>query len=141
MTMALGQERYVGRQPHLRLVAELVDKTRQGSGGLLLVSGEPGLGKTRLAEEATRLASAAGLAVAWGQSAEAEGAPPYLPWTQIFTQLGSSFLRQRALESRNASRAEASRFRVFDRAVDVLRESSTGGPLLLVLDDLHAADA
>lgn len=139
--MALGQERYIGRQPHLRLVAELVDKTRQGSGGLLLVSGEPGLGKTRLAEEATRLASAAGLAVAWGQSADADGAPPYLPWTQIFTQLGSSFLRRRALESRNASRAEASRFRVFDRAVDVLRESSAGGPLLLVLDDLHAADA
>jgi len=88
--IGLGRDLYVGRRDHLDEVTRVLQSARLGSGGLVLVSGDPGMGKTRLAEETTHIAEAAGLGLGWGQCAEAEGAPPYLPWTQALRQLAAA---------------------------------------------------
>ncbi|MDQ4010095.1 MAG: ATP-binding protein [Actinomycetota bacterium] len=50
---------------------------------VVLCRGEPGIGKTRMAEELTGLAATRGVPVAWGPAAESSGAPPYWPWRQV----------------------------------------------------------
>src|SRR4029079_17309191 len=54
-----------------------------GQGGLVLLVGEPGIGKTRLADEASDDARALGFDVVWGRCWEGEAPPAYLPWTQV----------------------------------------------------------
>src|SRR5256885_8551618 len=52
-------------------------------GRLMLIAGEPGIGKTRLAEELCAVGEARGARVAWGRCWEGGGAPAYWPWVQI----------------------------------------------------------
>ena len=138
---------------------------RDGRGGVFLVSGEPGIGKTRLADEVAAHARDHGHAVLRGRCWEAGGAPAYWPWVQLLRactrslepdQLracvgsGGPELAELLPELREVlgdiprpvvRDPEALRFRLFD-AVDVLpgRVAATERPLLVVLDDLHAAD-
>jgi tetratricopeptide (TPR) repeat protein len=73
----------VGREGELaELRAGLADVTA-GHGHLFLLSGEPGIGKTRLADEFGRFAVAQGVRVAWGRCWEGGGAPAYWPWIQV----------------------------------------------------------
>ena len=73
---------FVGRERELaELRAGLGDLTT-GHGHLFLLSGEPGIGKTRLADEFGRMAVAQGVRVAWGRCWEGGGAPAYWPWIQ-----------------------------------------------------------
>ena len=58
-----------------------------GRGGLHLIVGEAGIGKTRLADEVAARAEADGIAALWGRCWEAEGRPPYWPWVQILREL------------------------------------------------------
>lgn len=78
----------VGRRRELDAVREWLDAARGGDGRLVLCVGEPGIGKTRLAQELAGLALATGTAVAWGCCAEAEGAPAFWPWRQVLRSLG-----------------------------------------------------
>jgi tetratricopeptide (TPR) repeat protein len=73
----------VGRARELGEVTSVLDRARAGSGGLALVTGEPGIGKTRLVEEVAAQAGAAGVAVFWGTCFEDEGAPAYWVWAQL----------------------------------------------------------
>jgi eukaryotic-like serine/threonine-protein kinase len=74
---------FVGRERELaELRAGLAD-VRAGHGRLFLLSGEPGIGKTRLADEFARLAVAQATRVAWGRCWEGDGAPAYWPWIQV----------------------------------------------------------
>ena len=139
--IGLARDVYVGRRGHLDDVTGLIRSARQGSGGLLLVSGDPGMGKTRLAEEATHIAETAGLGVGWGQCPEAEGAPPYLPWTQVLRQLTAAVPGVQLPDWRHRGSEETSRFQLFEDALEVLREVSVGRPALIVLDDIQWADA
>jgi predicted ATPase len=59
-------------------------------GAMLLVSGEPGIGTTRLVEEIVVLARARGCRSAWATAWQGEGAPPLWPWVQILRQLAGS---------------------------------------------------
>jgi len=132
---------YVGRRGHLDSLGGLIQSARQGSGGLLLVSGDPGMGKTRLAEEATHMAEAAGLGVGWGQCSEAAGAPPYLPWTHVLRQLTAAVPSMQPPDWRHRGNEDASRFQLFEEALEVMRQVSAGRPALIVLDDIQWADA
>jgi predicted ATPase len=79
-----GGPRFVGRDAELAtLEGALADAANGRSGGLVLISGEPGIGKTTLAATFARRARGQGAQVAWGGAWEEGGAPPYWPWIQV----------------------------------------------------------
>src|SRR5829696_5261997 len=73
---------FVGRSRELALLRERLAAAVQGHGGVTLLLGEPGIGKTRLAEELGAAAEAQGARVLWGRCWEGEGAPAFWPWVQ-----------------------------------------------------------
>ena len=72
-------DRMVGRQRELDALRAWDGAARDGAGRLVLCAGEPGIGKTRPAQELAGVALARGMAVAWGRCVEAEGAPAFWP--------------------------------------------------------------
>jgi DNA-binding SARP family transcriptional activator len=155
---------FVGREAELaELLGGLEDALAQ-RGRLFLLVGEPGIGKSRLAEELIRRARGRRVQVLIGRCWEAGGAPAYWPWVQALrgyvrdadpetlrAQLGSGAaeLAQILPELREilpglpepaSLESESARFRLFDASAAVLRSASESRPILLVLDDLHAAD-
>src|SRR5919197_1283339 len=156
---------FVGREPELAELMAGLDDALAGRGRLFLVVGEPGIGKSRLADEVMRHARARGARVLVGRCWEAGGAPAYWPWLQalraavrdtdsaaLLAHLGAGAaqlaqilpeLRQRFpdLPEPPALESEAARFRLFDATAEFLGNISQAPPTVLVLDDLHAADA
>jgi DNA-binding SARP family transcriptional activator len=153
----------VGRAAQLGVIDRALAGTSSGRGRIVLVAGEPGIGKTRLAEEAARRARASGVAVAWGRSDQDAGAPPFWPWTQVLRSLlgdGAAGSTGAGLDTHAAELApilpelasggprapapvvdpEAARFRLCQAATTALLELASGRRLLVVLDDLQWAD-
>jgi DNA-binding SARP family transcriptional activator/tetratricopeptide (TPR) repeat protein len=155
---------FVGRVNELAEVAAALDEALAGRGGLIFLVGEPGIGKSRLSEELMRSARARGALTLVGRCWEAGGAPAYWPWVQslrsyirsapparLREELGSSTgeLTQLFPELKElvpdvpeppASDAESARFRLFDAVSTLIRNAAKRQALVLVLDDLHAAD-
>src|SRR5205823_3018429 len=77
---------YVGRENERAELAGGLDQACQGNGRLVLIGGEPGVGKTRLTEEAGADAGRRGVQVLVGRCYEIEGAPPYVPFVEMFEQ-------------------------------------------------------
>src|SRR5580704_7253175 len=73
----------VGRACELHAFQAAFDRMLAGRHELVLISGEPGIGKTRCAEALADLAEDQGALVLWGRCREESGAPPYWPWVQI----------------------------------------------------------
>ena len=129
------------------LLASL-DEAEAGRGGLILLGGEPGIGKSRLADEVAVNARGRGSVVLWGRGWEDAGAPPYWPWVQVLRsyfrqtdvdvarrQLGSAAadLAQMLPEVRDlipdlaapaAGESDAARFQLFDSATSYLRSAA-----------------
>src|SRR5438552_17817424 len=78
---------FVGRERELGQIGAALDEVAGGRGRLLLLAGEPGIGKTSLADSATAEAAGRGFAVLWGRCWEAGGAPAYWPWLEILSAL------------------------------------------------------
>ena len=74
---------FVGRERELDRLRETADEAFAGRGSVVMLIGEPGIGKTRTAQELETYARMRGATVAWGRSYESAGAPAYWPWTQI----------------------------------------------------------
>lgn len=154
-----------GRDTERRLFAEAIDDLLRGRSRLVLVGGEAGIGKTRLADEAAELARSREACVLWGSCWENEGAPPLWPWRRIVAALASkltpSQLREdlghdagvlasafpeldpgsrAAVPTSPPSSAEV-RFGLFEALASFFARVSRRFPLMLVLDDLHWADA
>src|SRR5215204_4636812 len=72
----------VQRDDQLAALEDALMAAYRGDGGLAVLSGEAGIGKTRLANELTRLARQLGCAVLWGTCSEAELSLPYLPFVE-----------------------------------------------------------
>lgn len=154
---------FVGRIPELATLIHLLETAERGRGSIVLLTGEPGIGKTRTAEELCLTAEAHGATVFWGQCFEGEGAPVFWPWVQILRTwvrsqelptlravLGSEAgdvaqivpdIRARLPELPEPAplHPAQARFRLFDSIATVLRRMASG-PIVLVLDDLHWAD-
>lgn len=107
---------------------------------MLLLVGEPGIGKTRLAAEVVGLARERGARTVWATAWRGDGAPPLWPWVQILRQLTGSAtaLDQPPPESPTAS--SAARFAQFEAILEQLLHAASAAPLVVVIDDLHWAD-
>src|SRR6185295_1729008 len=75
--------KFVGRGEELHLLRTALDESVAGSGRLILLAGEPGIGKTRTAQELTAHAARGGVRVHTGRCHGGEGAPAYWPWIQV----------------------------------------------------------
>lgn len=96
----LVRDTFVGRERESAELLHALDETRDGRGRLFLISGEPGIGKTRLAEEVAREAVGRGMRAVWGRCWEGDGAPAYWPWIQVIRALiGSANSPERRLLS------------------------------------------
>ena len=163
--MGQGSVGFVGRARELADLRAGVDEALAGRGAVWLLCGEPGIGKSRLADEVAR--GTRGAAVLWGRSWEAGGAPAYWPWTQVLRAL---FRRRELRELLSGERAavlaqlvpelapdraprldgaldgapalppEHARFQLMEAVAAALCDASAEQPLLLVFEDLHAAD-
>jgi DNA-binding SARP family transcriptional activator len=120
-----------GHAEELELLEAGLDDALAGRGRLFVVVGDAGAGKTRLADELASSAKQRGTRILWGRGWAGGGAPPYWPWTQA--------LRDSLPDASPPDEPEA-QFRFFEAVTEALRALATAQPLLLVLDDLHAAD-
>jgi len=75
--------RFVGREHELALLRQALDDARDGHGRLVMLVGEPGIGKATLAGEFERIARQHGAQVLWGRCWEGDGAPAFWPWVQV----------------------------------------------------------
>ena len=73
----------LGRARELADLEGALDQAIAGHGSVFLMSGEAGIGKSRLAEEIARFAERRGATVLWGRASEVAGAPPCWPWVQL----------------------------------------------------------
>jgi DNA-binding SARP family transcriptional activator/tetratricopeptide (TPR) repeat protein len=156
---------FVGRELELAELVGGLDDVFAGHGRLFLLAGEPGIGKSRLADELITHAKGRAARVLVGRCWEAGGAPAYWPWTQalrayvresdataLAAQLGAGArelaqivpdLRRRLpdLSPPAGVEPEGARFRLFEAIAEFLRNAGEERPIVLMLDDLHAADA
>jgi DNA-binding SARP family transcriptional activator len=125
-----------GRDEELTALTGLVDQVVAGAGSLAFVAltGEPGIGKSRLAIEVATYADEQGVTIAWGRCSQDDGAPALWPWATVLERLGS------ALPSTDDGGDGAAAFRAWEIVVQTVISAAEKGPLLLVLDDLHWAD-
>ncbi|NEK58947.1 AAA family ATPase [Geodermatophilus sabuli] len=132
-----GAEALVGREAELAHLRTVADQVAGGRPAVVVLGGEPGIGKTRLAEAAADACLAAGWSVAWSRCADDAGAPALWPWTQVLEQLGQEELTPPPDDP--GADADAARFRLFQDLRTRLTAAITR-PVLVVLDDLQGAD-
>ncbi|MDA1257565.1 MAG: AAA family ATPase [Chloroflexi bacterium] len=156
---------FVGRQQEMDQLKAALEEVLGGRGRLIALSGEPGIGKTRTAEELATYAGLRGARVMWGRCYETGGQPPYWPWVQAIRsyvreidpdelrrQMGSSASVVAEIVTDVKERLpdvppppqlddpDSARFRLFDSMTSFLKTASQTRPLVLILDDLHWSD-
>lgn len=124
----------VGRDGEIARLRAALQQTLEGHGGLVLVSGDGGIGKTALAEELAAEARTTGALTVWGRCLEGEGAPAYWPWAQVLRAMPGG------AELPDGGGTQAERFQFFEWATGLLKKTSADRGMLVVLDDLHWAD-
>jgi DNA-binding winged helix-turn-helix (wHTH) protein len=147
----VGATSYVGQRSLLAELEQALSEVKAGRGALLLLEGEPGIGKSRAIDEIARLAGGLGLSVVSGGASPQEGAPPFWPWIEVFRGLAGirpvADLRADAPHLLKAGAeltirpSEPSRFRQFKAAARCLERSAEHGAIAVLLEDLHEAGA
>jgi hypothetical protein len=141
----------VGRD---QVVAQLelgLDAAAEGRGRLVLIAGEPGIGKTTVLSALADQAVARSATVTWGQCWDGEGVPAFWPWMQVVRAVaphsGEDLGEVRRLMPESGGLSEpavdggsAARFGLFDAVVRLLADAARGHGLVVVLDDLQWAD-
>lgn len=160
---SLPRAPYVGRADERALMERSRAGARASARQVVLLSGEPGIGKTRLASYAALGASAEGFGVCWGACSE-DLAAPYEPWIEVCSQLVEhapgdvldGYVAAHGGEigrlARNLARRvpdapapqstdpETERFLLFTAVGELLIAVARSQPLCVVLDDFHWAD-
>ena len=156
---------FTGRTAELGRLERRLEEARGGRGGVAMLVGEPGIGKTRTLEEFAETARAQEAVVLWGRCYEGEAARPYGPFVETLTQyartaplealradVGGSAsplvrlvpgLRERLpdLLGPDALKPDEERTRLIDAVTQFWLAVAARTPVVLVLDDLHWADA
>jgi tetratricopeptide (TPR) repeat protein len=152
----VARDAFVGRKTELDELSRAIEDAREGRGSIVLLAGEPGIGKTRLATRAADAACARGARVVWGSCWEGPAAP-FWPWVQVLRELsrdvddapdavkhlaGDMAATQPAADAPSeGGDANLVRFALFDAVTTFLKLEASREPLVCVLDDLHWADA
>jgi DNA-binding CsgD family transcriptional regulator len=155
---------FIGRHREMAMLRSSLEQAISGRGQIAMLAGEPGIGKTRVAQELATVAESHDAEVFWGYCYEGEGAPPYWPWLQIIRShinqldavsieavMGSAVeaigeivpeLRSKLpdLGSPPTFDPDSARFRLFDSITTYLKNASADSSLVLILEDLHWAD-
>lgn len=159
---------FVGRQQELAVLGARLSEAVAGQGGVALVAGEAGIGKTRTVRAFADAAGPRGTLVLWGRCYEGEWSPPFAPWVEaiggfvrasdpervrdalgLAAPSGATSLAQLVpdlaplvadLPALVALGPDEERFRLFDAVVRFLLRLAARQPLVIVLDDLHWAD-
>ncbi|SFR29104.1 Transcriptional regulatory protein, C terminal [Lentzea waywayandensis] len=146
----------VGRTEELAALRQAVEAAFTGRTGLAVVEGEPGVGKTRLLEEAAADANRRGALVVWASCLEGDGAPSMWPWEQALTTVLDSLpaparekwlggelgglLEERDDHAAPAASGSRAQFRLFEQVVTVVGQAVGQRPVVLIIDDLQWAD-
>jgi DNA-binding winged helix-turn-helix (wHTH) protein len=152
---------FVGHAPAMERLRAALEGALAGRGRTVLLAGEPGIGKTRTAEELAAEARRRHAMVLIGRATEGDGAPAFWPWVQILrASLARSGARHAGTPAAteiaavlgelqgsgeraghpSAREAEQARFRLFDRLTAAMGQLAERQGLVVVLDDLHWAD-
>jgi tetratricopeptide (TPR) repeat protein len=155
---------FVGRERELGELRAGLDDALSGRGRLMVLVGEAGIGKTRIADEFATYARLRGAQVLWGRCYDAEAAPALWAWTQVIrsyvhdrdpatvaAEMGSGAADIAAVVSEVRELVpglpapqpldpEQERFRLFESIATFLRNATGRQPLVLILDDLHRVD-
>ena len=129
---------FVGRERELIELELTLGDLVAGKGGLVLVSGEAGIGKSRLCQEVADRAEARGVKVGWGRCWESGTQPPFAPWEQLLRQVAEGTIAEVPVSPTDDP--DLVRMRYFDEVVAQVRSVAARHPLLVVVDDLHWAD-
>jgi DNA-binding CsgD family transcriptional regulator/tetratricopeptide (TPR) repeat protein len=131
---ARASEVFVGRTRELEELERALDATRAGNGATVLVAGEAGIGKSRLASELGKLARDAGFEVLLGRSIDLVGTElPFQPFVEALRPLGEPRLLD--------EQTPGSQLRVFENTLALVTNRACAAPVMLVLEDLHWADS
>jgi len=161
---AAGWGHFVGRSDELAELRAAMDDTLSGRSRLVMVVGEPGIGKTRLSEELATYAALRGAQICWGRCYEGELGVPYRPFVEALR----AYVRERPDDELRAElstgapevatlvsdlrerfpdlplspplEGDAERLRLFEGVTTFLHNATATQPLVLLLDDLHWAD-
>jgi tetratricopeptide (TPR) repeat protein len=159
------------RDDTLASLSGALERARAGTGPrLALVSGEPGVGKTRCVEELARRAAGDGIGVAWGRCSDSAGVPAFWPWMQLVRAIVDEFPAREVDDALGPARAalatvlpsigastpdgtpasppafgpgasaDARRFQLHDSVTGFLARLLRGRTQLLIVDDLQWAD-
>jgi len=155
---------FVGREHEMAVLRASVEACLSGQGSLVTIAGEPGIGKSRVAEEIGVYARLRGLQVLVGRGYEGEGSPSFWPWIQALRSYvherdpqtllsemgpGAADIAQMVSEVRELLpdlppppplEPDQARFRLFDSVTTFLMNAGRAQPLIIVLDDLQWAD-
>ena len=162
----LSPDTFIGRETELSHLKQTLDRVIAENGQMDMLVGEPGIGKSRLAEELSSYAQQEDVRVLGGRCFEERGSPPYWPWVQavrtylaqeepeeltkilgpraslvatIFPEINEHIPGLKTFDP-GTQGSETVRFRLFDAVTTFLIDISNSKPTLLVLDDLHWAD-
>ncbi|WP_433223497.1 BTAD domain-containing putative transcriptional regulator [Dactylosporangium sp. CS-047395] len=122
----------VGREAELAALTEVADAVQRDGLRIVWVGGEAGAGKSTLVRAFSATMPARGWQVAWGRCPEVDGAPPAWAWTEV--------LADEPLPQGGAAPSDQRLADQFQLAQAVGERLGSGGPLLVVLDDVHRAD-
>jgi DNA-binding SARP family transcriptional activator len=143
------QDIFIGREATLQRLVDAVTAAAGGRGRVVLLAGEPGVGKTRLLR---RFVELAGVPVAWGSCPEHVTAPPLWPWEQVLRTVRTHYPQRlvpgpvaelldedtQPLKGSVDVDVAGAALRRFEAIGHYLTDGP--GPLVVVLDDLHRAD-
>lgn len=164
MPETLGPALLVGRVHELEILERALLAAQSGAGGCLLLAGEAGIGKSRLAAELAGRAGSAKFLILRGYCSEQDDSFPYAPWIEALRAYLSARDAAEARASLGASAPElvkllpeltlllpaleptaplgpaAEKHRLFEALIRFFISLSAGHPLLLILEDLHWSD-
>ena len=159
-----GRTPYVGREAERAELRRVLEQAIAGRGGLVLIGGEPGVGKTRITEELVREARALGCLTLTGHCYEAAGTPPYIPFVEILERASKVIPRSAFREALGDAAPEVARMMpelrrlfpdlppptelppeqqrrfIFNAYGEFAERASRVMPMVTVYEDLHWAD-